>query len=254
MPLLRTCNTNEQPAILAEVRPLVDAGDFDSAERKLIEVAELDPANREARRLRRAVREEVQRRAVAKRVAVLVEESEAQMKARQFAEAVQTLESARRLNSDDADVRARLSQAHSKLEAYVRANRMLAEARRDQQRGLLADAVDHLRSALEFDAQLTDAQILYARLDAELQKRERERRVEQAIAAASERMRAGRYEDALSVLGGVESERASSRRNAHSHRARAAGDCGGGGAVASGAVRGCTRRAEWSRWRLSRRR
>jgi tetratricopeptide (TPR) repeat protein len=184
-------------AILAEVRPLVEAGEFETAEHKLVEAAELDPGNREARRLRMTVREEMQRRAAAKRVAALLEESQTQLNARQFAEAVQTLEAARRLNRDDPDVRARLSDAHAKLEAYVRANRLLAEARRDQQHGRLAEAVQRLQAALELDPQHTDAKILHSRLDAELRKRERD---QQVIALAEERARAGEFDGALAAL------------------------------------------------------
>ncbi len=173
-------------ALLAEVAPLVEAGELESAEKMLLEIAELEPGNHEARQYRKAIAEEKQRRAVARRVSVLIEESETYGAARRFGEAVQALETAARLDKTNPDIQARLSEARQRLQAHLKANKLVAEARRDQQKGELAEAVARIKAALEADAGHTDAQALLPRLEAELGRRERERLTQQSLREISD--------------------------------------------------------------------
>ena len=65
---------------------------------------------------------------------MLFSESEAQIEKRQFAEAVQTLERALGLKKNDPDVMRRLVDANARLNAQLRANKLVAEAWRDRQK------------------------------------------------------------------------------------------------------------------------
>jgi hypothetical protein len=172
--------------LLAEVAPLVEAGELESAEKKLLEIAELEPGNHEARQYRKTIADEKQRRAVARRVSVLIEESETFGASRRFGEAVQALETAARLDKNNSEIQARLSEARQRLQAHLKANKLVAEARRDQQKGELAEAVARIKAALEADAGHTDAQALLPRLEAELGRRERERLTQQSLREISE--------------------------------------------------------------------
>ncbi len=192
--------------ILAEVGPLMESGNLEAAESKLLQVVELDPANREARQLRKTIKDKKHEQESAKRIATLFAESEAQIEQRQFAEAVHTLETAQRLNRNDPEVQQRLRDANSKLDAYLRASKLVAEARRDQQKGELEKALQRLHAALEFDAHHTDARMLALRVQTELDRRAREERVNRAIRTATEHRAQKKYDEAVAALQQLEGE------------------------------------------------
>jgi hypothetical protein len=186
--------------VLRLVPSLIEAGDLDSAEEQLKEIAELDPGNREARQLRKTIQDEKERRRVAARLPALLDEGDKHLKERRFAQAVETLETAQRLARNDEVVEARLAEAQARLEGNRRAGQLVSEARRDQQKGQLGEAVQRLRSALDFDFEHTDARALLSRLESELERREKERRLQQVISAASEHLAGKRYAQALNAL------------------------------------------------------
>src|ERR1039457_4520852 len=168
-------------AMFAEVRPLIDAGDLEAAEAKLLQVVELDPGNREARQLRNSLRDQVRKGGIGKRISALIAESEALMQKRLFGEAVQILENALRLNKNDSMIQSRLSVAGAKLSAHLQANKLVAEARRDQQKGQLVEALKRLMTALELDPDHVDASTLCPRVETEIGRRSREVALAEAL-------------------------------------------------------------------------
>ena len=197
--------------ILAEAGPLIEAGGLESAVAKLEQALELEPGNREARELWRTVRKRIDEEKFSKRIAVLFSESEAQIEKRQFAEAVQTLERALGLKKNDTEVMRRLVDANARLNAQLRANKLVAEARRDRQKDQLPHALQRLREALDFDPQHTDARMLVGRVETELARRQEEERIQRAISFATECRAQKRYDEALAALQELESQAASGR-------------------------------------------
>ena len=193
-------------AILAEVAPLLAAGDLQSADNKVRDVLELNPANREARLIRQKIKRELEERAMRLRVASLLAEAETQMRERKYPQAVQILEAALRLDKSDEIIQARLAEANSKLNGHLQANKLVAEARRDQQRGHLGDALQRLKMALQLDSDHTDAGMLCRRVEAELERRAKEQQMQEAINAASQHLAKKRYDEALSALSKAEEE------------------------------------------------
>jgi serine/threonine protein kinase len=198
--VLRDLQNERAAELLSEVQPLIDARDLEAAETKLQQVIELDPGNREARQLRNNIRETFRRDGVQKRISTLLAESETQLRERQFAEAVQTLENALRLNKNDESVQSRLSEASARLSAYLKANKLVAEARRDQQSGRLAEALDRLKSAIALDPEHRDATTLHFRLETELDRRGRDQALRDGLDRATESLNQQRYDDALAAL------------------------------------------------------
>ncbi len=197
----------EQAAgILAEARPLIEAGDLEAAEAKLLQVVELDPGNREARQLRNSLRDQVSKTAIGKKINALIVESESLMEKRLLGEAVQTLEKAVRLNKNDLVIQSRLSQASAKLSAHLQANKLVAEARRDQQKGQFVEALKCLIMAGELDPDHVDAKTLRARVEAELERRSRELAVTEAMSRSSEFLGQSRYDEALAALQPLETD------------------------------------------------
>ena len=199
-------------SILAEVDPLIYAGDLEAAESKLQQVVELEPGNREARKLRAGIKDQLRQLELGKRAASLLAESELQIRDRKFTEAVQTLETASRLNKNDASIQARLAEARAKLNGYLQANKLVAEARRDQQKGQLEGALQRLKTALEADPEHTDARSVFARVEAELDRRARENALQEAMKLASDHLSEKRYNDALAVLNDLQADQTAAVR------------------------------------------
>ncbi len=187
-------------ALLRAVPALVEAGDLHGALAKLREAQQLDPGNREVRQLRDAITQQIQRVHARARVAELLAEAEALQGERRYGEAVQSLESAARLDASNATVQARLSEARARFDGSVRAGRLVSEARFKQQKGHLTDALERLTAALAIDPDHTEARALYPRVSELVERRQRESRLQQAIQTASDHLSAGRFTEALAAL------------------------------------------------------
>ena len=194
-------------AILAEVRSLAESAPAEVIEAKLLEVVELDPGNREARKLRNALRDRARKAGMGKRASTLLAESEALIQSRQFGEAVQVLENALRLNKDDSAIQSRLSEASARLRSHLEASKLVSEARRDQQRGLLPEALRRLIAALELDPDHRDAITLRPRVEAEIGRLAREQAAQEAFHRASQLFAQASFDEALAALKPIEEDR-----------------------------------------------
>ncbi|MBZ5625267.1 MAG: protein kinase, partial [Acidobacteriia bacterium] len=193
-------------ALLREVPPLVETGDLQTALGILREAQQLDPGNREARQLRDTITQKLQRSVVQGRVNELLSEAEGLVGERRFGEAVQSLESAARLDSSNVTVQVRLGEVKARLDRSVRASRLVSEARLKQQKGQLTDALERLTAALAIDPDHTEALALSPRMRELVERRERDSRREQALQKAGGHLGAKRYSEALAVLEQIEQE------------------------------------------------
>ena len=89
-------------------------------------------------------------------------------------------------------------------DAFVRANRLVSEARFHQQKGLLTEAHQRLEEALALDPDHTDAQRLSQRVHDELERRRVDQQVQQAIRSARDHMAAKCFSEALTILDEIE--------------------------------------------------
>ena len=187
-------------AILRQVDSLVESGNFQTALSKINEAFQLDPGNRDVRRRRDEINQRLQKGQVETRVNRMLADAEAQLTERRYPEAVQTLESIVKLDSTHRVASVRLREAKALLEGYLRANRLVAEGRFQQQKGLLADAYDCYQKALEIDPDHTDARRLGHHVSEQLARRRADRQREEAISAAREHAAARRFDQALEVV------------------------------------------------------
>ncbi len=193
-------------AIVREAATLQDSGELQSAISKINYAYQLDPGNREIRRIREELNALMQRSQAAKRAAKLLAEAERQMSERRYAEAVHTLESGVKTGASNTAIAQRLEEARQKLDSLTRANRLVAEARAQQQQGLLSEAENRLEEALKIDPEHTDARRLSVRLRDELERRRREELEKQVERDARALLAARRFADALAALDTSESQ------------------------------------------------
>ncbi|MGA3073046.1 MAG: protein kinase [Bryobacteraceae bacterium] len=190
--------------ILQEIPPLMESGDLQTALTKIQQAYKLEPGNRDVRRLREEINLRIQKMQVHTRVAGLLEEAEKQMRERRYAEALQSLEACARLDSTNVTIGARLEEARVRLDTSARANRLVSEARFQQQKGLLTEAQERLQEALALDPEHTDARRLSQRVRDEIERRRVDQQRQQAIRTARDHMAAKRFAEALAILDEIE--------------------------------------------------
>jgi serine/threonine protein kinase len=137
-----------------------DGGDLDGAQTVLRQVLELDPGNRPARELRQTIQRELTRRVVQPRIESLLAAADKASTERRFHEACESLESAMRLDPDNADLRTLRDQARDRLDRHRACGRLIAEARQDFARGEIVAAEQKARQALELDSGSSEAALL----------------------------------------------------------------------------------------------
>ncbi|HEY2015558.1 MAG TPA: protein kinase, partial [Bryobacteraceae bacterium] len=199
---------DQAAAILREVPRMLAAGEVQQARAKVREAQRLDPGNREARQLLESIDHKLQEKLSRERVAARLTDAEKQIADRRFAEAVQSLELAARMDTTNVMVQMRLADAKSRLERVLQANRLVEEARVRQQKGEWVEAADRLNRALEIDPEHTEANRLIPRINDQLGRRERDQTRQQAMRTASEHLSAKRYSEALAVLNELERRQA----------------------------------------------
>jgi serine/threonine protein kinase len=191
-------------AILRKLPSLMESGDLPKARIEVDEAYRLDPGDREVRRWRDKINREVHRIQSQTRVADLLAEARRQMSEERYAEAVQTLKLAEKWDSANPDMRALLQEAETRLDRYLRANHLVSEARHYEQSGLLNEASERLKEALDIDPDHTNARRLYRSVSDRLERRRLEQEREQAMRAARDHLDGKSFPEALAVLDEIE--------------------------------------------------
>ncbi len=191
-------------AILRDIPGLVQSGNLETAESKIRQAYQLEPGNREVRRWREEINLLIRESQNQRRVTELQAEAERLMSQKRYAEAVQSLELASKLDTKNVVIADSLQRAKEFLGDYVKANRLVSEARLHQQQGLLTEANRCLGQALSINPEHTEAKRLSERIQKDLRQREIEQLRQQAIRTAREHLAALRFAEALAVLNGIE--------------------------------------------------
>ncbi|HTX33778.1 MAG TPA: protein kinase [Bryobacteraceae bacterium] len=187
-------------AILREIPALTQSGDLTKALTRINYASQLDPANREARRLREEINYLLRKDQVQGQVTKILSDADTFRTERRYAEEVDCLALAARLDSRNGTIASLLEQARSRLEALGRANRLVAEARVALQKGRLSEAASQLNEALSLAPDHPDALRLRQRMADESERRLVDQRRQQAIRMAQEQRAAKRFAEALEIL------------------------------------------------------
>ncbi|HTS31462.1 MAG TPA: protein kinase [Bryobacteraceae bacterium] len=187
-------------AIIRDVLRFTESGDLQSALAEARKAQKLEPGNREVRRLVPEINRRLDEERVKQQVAGLVADSARYLNERRFADAVERLESAIKWDKSNPELVRKLEDAKSCLARYLEAKRLVEEARALHQKGLLNETLARLRDALALDPQQEEARRLIPRVEDEINRRQRDRELRQAIRNAGEHLNARRFEDALAVL------------------------------------------------------
>ena len=203
-PILTALQQARAGVLLEQARERFQKEQWEAARSVVREVLELDPPNREARQLREAIQQQVQKQVVAPRVQSLLEKAEQQLVGRQFNDAIESFESAWRLDRNNAEIRSRIDQVRGRLEHSKRAARLVAEAKREFRQQELTLANRNLTEALEADPDNPEAVKLLQTIQQERERREAEKKFQDDLARAKDLLAAHCFDESIALLAQLE--------------------------------------------------
>ncbi len=203
-PVMLELRRDEAARLMESIPDLISEGHFDTANVKLKQALELDPTNRNARRLRETLQEEREKRILDENIAALEQEASAKLVQRQFADAVQKLEAAIRLKPSDQRIHGLMTVAKARMQANREAGRVLSDAKREVQNDRPYEARSLARKALELDREHPEAFALLKHLDESIDKIENAKRLSLGLEDVESLLADNRFESALAKLESLE--------------------------------------------------
>ena len=199
-PILQELGKERAAELVAEGLRRFEADELEPAQAAIREALELDPGNREARRLREKLQQQLQRKAIRPRLNALVEAGQELLAARQFGDAEQRFESALRLDRSNVELQSLIERSREARERASRAERLLVQAREAAGKNDLEGALRLAKEASDADAGHPEAGVFVQRVSKEIETRERERRLAETLQKAKGLLIVESYDDAIRLL------------------------------------------------------
>jgi serine/threonine protein kinase len=172
---------------------------YEDAQAILHQSLELDPGNRKARDLLGVVRQTAQRKLVRPKFDSLIQRAQQELASRNFEQAIECFEMAVRLNEDPA-VHIQIEETRGLLERSRRAERLIAEARRELNAKNALAAIRVLRDVLDFDPGNSEAVRLLESVEGEKDVQETRRRFDDVIARVRGLLLLQQFDEAIGIL------------------------------------------------------
>ena len=203
-PIFLDLKRHRAATLVEECERLFQEGQIEAAQTSLRQVLDLDPSNTTARRLRESLQQESHRRTLRPRIESAIKTAEEDLARRRFLQALQTLESAARLDREDSTVQALLAKARDSFERYKRVDGLIQEAKRDLQQQSLEAALQRASAAAAEDPEDPDAAALVETVRQEIERRDRKKRLQDVLSKARGLILMQSFDAALAVLGELE--------------------------------------------------
>ena len=205
-PILLQLQKQESETLAIKAQQLAERNEWDTVQRVVKQVLELDPSNQTARQLREAMQQRTRRRSTRPKVDALVKQGVEQLSNREYPAAIDAFEAALRLDQSDSAVRSRLAEALSKLEQSKKAAELVKNARLDLESRNLTNAFEQASEALRLDPDNADALATLSAVKAEASRREAELAMSQGIERARGLLLLQSFDEALAILAGLKSK------------------------------------------------
>jgi serine/threonine protein kinase len=199
-PVLQDLTKRKAARMVADARTLLSKGQLEDAQELARRSLELDPGERTAHDLRKAIAEEMHRQKIRSQAASLCARADEQTASRQFAKAIDTLEEALRLDPESASVQQRISAVRSLLERERRAAHLFEKAQREFSANDLQRALFSASELVQVEPGHEEGARLLAAIKEEIAKRERQRRWEAGLTGGRNMLRIESYDEAVNAL------------------------------------------------------
>jgi eukaryotic-like serine/threonine-protein kinase len=186
--------------LLTQAQELFEKKQLDPAQTVIMEALGLDPSNTRARLLRENLQKQLQQRTLQPRIESLLNAGEEHMAQRRFSDALQSFESALRLDRDNAYIQSRLEQARGLLEHSRTAATLVSAAREEFRAQNFTAAYRSISEALRHDPQNPEAAELLKTIQEAVERRQQEERIDDAIRKAEGLILLRAYDEAIEAL------------------------------------------------------
>lgn len=202
-PVILALQKQHAGELVREAQAHFEENAWDLVQSKVRQVLELDATNTVARQLRELVRQRSHRVAVRPKIEALVKQGEECLSQRRFHDAIESFESALKLDTSDSGVRSRLLDAHSRYEQSKQAQDLINVAWRELKASNLTGAFERLAEAYRLDPDNSEGRRAMSAAQDQARRREIQREIEQEVKKANELAAIQCFDDALSLLGSL---------------------------------------------------
>jgi serine/threonine-protein kinase len=186
--------------ILAEARRLIASDDLNGAQVLVRKVLDVNPANREARELRESLQQLIQRKSVRPKIDSLVKTGKEELAAGRHSEAIQSFESALKLDRSNQEIWEQIEQAKALMERSKALAKLRTEARSALDRKDFEAARKSALEMMRLDSGNPEVSQLLKEIQDASDRVEREHRLDDAIEKAQNLAAMLAYDEALTVL------------------------------------------------------
>ena len=205
-PILLELQKTHTVELLQRARDLVTRDQGDAAQPLVKEILRLDPGNTGARELRELLQHQQQTKLTHARVEALLKAGRAKTDQQDFTGAIETFESALRLDRSNAEVQQLIQQAREAMERLQRARTLLDDARRSLSVRDLTGAYNKASEAQRLDPRNADTPVLLELIRRETEAHEREKRLQDGLSRAKNALMLQAFHDAISLLQKLQQE------------------------------------------------
>jgi len=205
-PVLLELQKERAAELLAAAHGLFSSGQVARAQALLKEILDLDPNNPEGWELRERIQQSLHRMSVRPKIASLLKAAENDLGRRQFPLAIESLESAQKLDPNDSTIARKLAEARQQWDGAIRAERLLLDATREFERKNLTLAERLAAEALNNDPANSKASDLIETVRMDLRRRDQGRRLKLALDDASRLAAVEDFDAAIERLATISDE------------------------------------------------
>ena len=180
-PILIELRKQEAQRLLGQAQDLTAQGDWEGAQPVVRTILELDPQNHPARNLRERIQREILQHAVKPKVEGLVRRGSEEAERRHFAEAIEILESAHRLDGSNEKIQVRLEELRAAKQRNDHAQQCIANSRQELAQNRFSKALEHAAEASRIDPEHPEAAQLLNQIQLEIQELEGEQAIQAGL-------------------------------------------------------------------------
>ncbi len=199
-PILLDLQKTHAAELLQRARDLVTRDQGDSAQVLVKEILRFDPGNTGARDLREILQQKSQRKLAHARVEALLTAGRGKLEQQDFSSAIESFESALRLDRSNSEIQKQIQQARAAMEQAQRAHSLVDEAQRALDSRNLTGALNKATEALLLDPRNNSAAALLEAIRRETEVRERERRLQEGLSRAKGSLMLQAFDEAVTLL------------------------------------------------------
>ena len=199
-PILLDLQKTHTVELLERARYLVAHEQADAAQAAVKEILRLDPGNTGARELRELLQHQQQRKLTHARVEALLKTGREKLEQQEFSGAIESFESALRLDRSNAELQKLIQQARSAMERVERARILLDDARRSLSARDLTGAYSKATEAQRLDPRNSDTVVLLELIQRERETHEREQRLQEGLSRAKSSLMLQAFDEAIALL------------------------------------------------------